>query len=381
MEGRSEVVVKSGAEKIITELLALADVEVGGSRDWDIKVHNPGFYSKLLSGGSLALGESYMDGWWDCKSLDQFFVKILRAKLNKRVKKDVTLLFQTMKAKMFNLQSKKRAFHVGEVHYDMGNDLYKVMLDKRLTYTGGYWRDSETLDDAQEAKLDLVCKKLDLQPGQKILDIGCGWGSFMKFAAEKYGVTCVGVTVSKEQAKLGEELCKGLPIEFLLKDYRELNEKFDHIISLGMFEHVGPKNHREYMEVVNRCLKDDGLFLLQTIGVLSLKNGPSDPWIEKYIFPNGIIPNMKNIATSIEGLFVMEDWHNFSSDYDKTLMAWHKNFNAGWDELKDNYDSKFYRMWNYYLLCCAGAFRVRYNQLWQIVLSKNGVSGGYTSIR
>ena len=368
-------------EKTFREILAHADIKVNGNRAWDIQVHNPKLYSRVLSKGSLGFGEAYMDGWWDCKAIDQLFHKILKARLDQKVKPNLSLALQTIKAKIINMQSKDRAFQVGERHYDMGNDLYKVMLDRRMTYTGGYWRNSEDLDSAQEAKLDLVCKKLDLQPGQRILDIGCGWGSFMKFAAEKYGVKCVGVTVSKEQAKFGEELCKGLPIEFRLQDYRELNEQFDHIISLGMFEHVGPKNHREYMEVVSRCLKDDGLFLLQTIGVSSLENGPSDPWIEKYIFPNGIIPNMKNIATSTGGLFVMEDWHNFSNDYHKTLMAWHQNFVANWDKLSDKYDNRFYRMWNYYLLCCAGAFRARYNQLWQIVFSKKGIEGGYQSVR
>ena len=381
MVNNEQIVLKSNTTNIITKLLALADVKINGKRPWDIKVNNPNFYSKVLSGGSLAFGESYMDGWWDCKALDQLFYKIISAKLDKKIKKDIWLTLQAVRAKIFNLQSKKRAFQIGERHYDMGNDLYKIMLDKRMTYTGGYWKNAKTLDRAQEAKLDLVCKKLNLKPGQKILDIGCGWGSFMKFAAQKYKVKCVGLTVSKEQAKLGEELCKGLTIEFRLQDYREVNEKFDHIISLGMFEHVGPKNHRKYMEVANRCLKDKGLFLLQTIGILNLNNGPSDPWLEKYIFPNGIIPNMKNIINAIDGLFIVEDWHNFSRDYDKTLIAWFHNFDSNWGKIKDNYDSRFYRMWKYYLLCCAGAFRARHNQLWQIVLSKKGVPEGYNSIR
>ena len=254
------------------------------------------------------------------------------------------------------------------------------MLDKRLTYTCGYWKNAKDLNEAQEAKLDLVCRKIGLKRGQSVLDIGSGWGSFIGYAAEKYGASAVGLTVSKEQKELANELYDNLPVEIRLQDYRDINEKFDHVVSLGMFEHVGYKNYRTYMEVVHGVLKSDGIFLLHTIGgnksVFS-----SDPWFHKHIFPNSMLPSIKQIGQSIEGLFVMEDWHNFSADYDKTLMAWHKNFEDNWDKIKSNYDDRFYRMWRYYLLSFAGSFRARKNQLWQIVLSKKGIAGGYKSIR
>jgi len=214
----------------------------------------------------------------------------------------------------------------------------------------------------------------------RILDIGCGWGSLVKFAAEKYKVEATGITVSREQVELGNELCKGLPVEIRFQDYRDVNDKFDRIVSVGMIEHVGYKNYRTYMEIVNRCLKDDGLFLLHTIGgnrsVTSV-----DPWINRYIFPNGMLPSPEQLTTAIEGWFVLEDWHNFSADYDKTLMAWYANLKKNHDNLKTKYDARFHRMWEYYILSCAGAFRARQNQLWQIILSKNGVIGGYKSIR
>jgi cyclopropane-fatty-acyl-phospholipid synthase len=226
----------------------------------------------------------------------------------------------------------------------------------------------------------LVCRKIGLKAGQRVLDIGCGWGSFAQFAAERYGASVVGITVSQEQLTLAQERCKGLPIELRLQDYRDVNETFDHIVSLGMFEHVGDKNYRTYFEMVHRCLKDDGLFLLHTIG--SNKSGhATEPWMDKYIFPGSLLPSVKYIAAASEGLFVMEDWHNFGTDYDKTLLTWNANVEAHWDELKVNYDERFHRMWNYYLLTCAGSFRSRVNQLWQIVLSKKGVAGGYESIR
>ncbi len=361
------------------EILALADIKINGDRPWDIQVHNEKFYNRVLTGGSLALGESYMDGWWDVKELDQFFFKILSENIREQVKPLKLGLFY-LKAKIFNRQSKSRAFEVGEQHYDTSNELFQLMLDKRMTYTCGYWKNAKNLDEAQEAKLDLVCRKLHLQPGQKVLDIGCGFGSFMKFAAEKYGVSCVGLSISKEQVKLGQEMCEGLPIEFRLEDYRDTNEKFDHIVSLGMFEHVGDKNYREYFEVARRCLKDDGLFLLHTIAS-DVTVHHCDPWFDKYIFPNGMLPSIKQIGVATEKLFVMEDWHNFGAYYDMTLKAWFHNFDANWDTLKENHDERFYRMYKYYLLSLSGGFRARDSQLWQIVFSKNGVPGGYESVR
>jgi cyclopropane-fatty-acyl-phospholipid synthase len=322
-----------------------------------------------------------MDCWWDCQSIDQLFYKITSAQLDKEAYKNISMLLPYLHAKLTNMQRKSKAFEVGEHHYDAGNDLYEAMLDKRLTYTCGYWKNAKTLDQAQEAKLDLVCRKLMLKPGMTVLDIGCGWGSFAKFAAEKYKVKVVGITVSKEQVALGMKLCKGLPVEIRLQDYRDLNDKFDRIVSLGMFEHVGPKNYRTYMEIAQRCLKDDGLFLLHTIGS-STTSHAGDPWFSKYIFPNGRIPSIKQISTSLEGLFVMEDWHNFGAYYDPTLMAWFKNFDKAWPKLQKKYGDRFYRMWKYYLLSCAGSFRSRARlQLWQVVLSKRGVPGGYVSVR
>jgi cyclopropane-fatty-acyl-phospholipid synthase len=367
------------SKKTIENILALADVKINGSRPWDIQVHNPRLYSRILAKGSLGLGESYMDGWWDCKDLDQFFYKILRRNLQKKIKA-WRLLLPWLKAKIFNLQKKSRAFQIGEKHYDIGNNLYTRMLDKRMNYSCGYWRKSRTLDKAQKDKLDLVCKKIGLKKGQKILDIGCGWGSFAKYAAEKYKAKVVGITVSKEQVKLAKKNCKGLNVEIRLQDYRELNEKFDRIISIGMFEHVGPKNHRTYMKVVRHCLTDDGLFLLHTIGNDG-RSKSGDPWISKYIFPNSLVPSAKHITDSADRLFTLEDWHNFGSDYDKTLMEWNKNFTKNWDKIKNDYNDRFFRMWTYYLLCCAGSFRARHNQLWQVVFSKHGVEGGYKSIR
>jgi cyclopropane-fatty-acyl-phospholipid synthase len=364
----------------ITEMLSLAGIGINGNNPWDIKVHNEKFYVRTLADGSLGLGEAYIENWWDSPRPDEFFARLLNENLENRVKENWKLLSEIIFSRIFNRQSYSHATINAQKHYDLGNELFVRMLDKRMVYTCGYWNDAATLDEAQENKLYLTCKKLNLQPGMNVLDIGCGWGSFAKFAAENYNVHVTGITVSKDQAKLGEKMCEGLPIKIKLMDYRDLNEKFDRIVSLGMFEHVGHKNYRTYMQIANRCLKEDGLFLLHTIGS-NTSNTFMDPWMNKYIFPGGMLPSVKQIGQAIEGLFVMEDWHNFSADYDKTLMAWHDNFVQNWDKLKDHYDEKFFRMWKYYLLMCAGSFRARKNQLWQVVLSKKGVSGGYVSPR
>lgn len=366
-------------KNLVKRKLLHADIALDGNRPWDFQVKDERLYRKVITQGSLGLGEAYMDGWFESKQLDESIKRILENVHTTSIPTWAST-FSKLGALLLNKQSKRRALEVGKRHYDLSNELFQCMLDKRMVYSCAYWKDAKTLDEAQEAKLDLVCKKLNLKPGMKVLDIGCGWGSFAKFAAEKYQVQVVGITISQEQLDLAQQLCKGLPIELRFQDYRDLNEPFDHIVSIGQMEHVGYKNYRTYMNVVHKCLKDNGLFLLHTIGNNKCFK-QTDPWIDKYIFPNGLIPSGMQLLQSSKGLFIMEDWHNFGADYDKTLMAWYNNFLKHWPELKSQYDDRFFRMWSYYLLTCAGAFRARDLQLWQIVYSKKGVPGGYASIR
>ncbi len=366
----------------IEKMLATAGISINGSNNWDIQVHDERLFRRIAAKGSMGLGEAYMDGWWDCKKPDEFFYRIIKASLHTQ-SRGIGHFFYRFISNVLNKQTIKRSIEVGERHYDIGNDLYRAMLDKRMVYSCGYWSGDPPaggLDEAQENKLDLICRKLKLKSGQKVLDIGCGWGSFAKFAAEKYGVEVTGVTISKEQAALAKESVKSLPVEIKFLDYRKIEGMFDRIVSVGMFEHVGPKNYRTYMKVAGERLRDGGLFLLHTIGGNYADMNP-DPWIEKYIFPNGAVPNIEAIGKSVRGIFNVEDWHNFGADYDKTLMAWRGNFEKNWDKLKERYSERFRRMWNYYLLSCAGSFRARDAQLWQIVLSKGGVPGGYESVR
>lgn len=367
-------------KQTVQELLDYADIRINGKRPWDIQVNNQDLYQKILAGGSIALGEAYMDRWWECQALDQLVDRFLKARLDTKIRTSRYIVWNAIKARIINPQRKSKAFVIGERHYDIGNDLYKNMLDKRMNYSCGYWKNAKTLDEAQETKLDLICGKLKLRPGMTVLDIGCGWGSLEKFAAEKYHVKVVGITVSKEQVRLARKLCKGLDVEIRLQDYRDLKEKFDCVVSVGMFEHVGYKNYRKFIKVVDHCLKDEGLFLLHTIGG-NKSVTCNDPWIDKYIFPNSMLPSASQIAKASEGIFKLEYWHNFGIYYDKTLMSWHKNFNKNWDKIKIYYDEQFRRMWNYYLLTSAGSFRAHKNQLWQIVFSKIGSQVDYESIR
>jgi cyclopropane-fatty-acyl-phospholipid synthase len=364
------------------ELIGEAGIRFNGSNSWDIQVRDDELYRRIMTQGSLGFGEAYMDGLWECEQMDELFTRLLRHDINEQIRgwTKARLLFDFIRYRFFNLQSSKRAFQVGEHHYDTGNEVFEAMLDPTMSYSCGYWAHADTLEQAQRDKLDLICRKLQLQPGESLLDIGCGWGGLARFAAEHYGVEVTGITVSREQQALARERCHGLPVTIELMDYRDLNGTYDKVVSVGMFEHVGPKNYVPYFDTVRRLLKDDGLFLLHTIGDHCTCQH-TDAWIDKYIFPNGSIPSARQLTEALEGRFLIDDWHNFGQDYDRTLMAWWENFDAAWPELKAGYDERFYRMWKYYLMSCAGYFRSRQGQLWQLVLGKRERRAMYRSIR
>jgi cyclopropane-fatty-acyl-phospholipid synthase len=357
------------------KLVEPADIVIGGDRPWDVRVHDDRLFARVVSQGTLGLGEAYMDGWWDCDAIDEMVDRAHRSDISRRLRSPTTLL-KVAEARVLNLQAGKRAFEVGEQHYDIGNDLYRRMLDSRMIYSSAYWRDADDLDAAQEAKLALIQNKLTLEPGMRVLDIGCGWGGAARFFAERAGCRVVGVTVSREQAIHAQATCSDLPVEIRVQDYREIDEPFDRVYSIGMFEHVGVKNYRTYMDTVRRCLRDrDGLTLLHTIGG-NRSSSRTDPWMDRYIFPNSMLPSATQITKAAEGRLTLEDWHNFGPDYDRTLMEWHRNITAAWGDLPA-YDERFRRMWDFYLLVSAGGFRSRYLQLWQVVFSRDGLDEVY----
>jgi len=372
---------RSPAAKKLVEILAAADIRVNGNRAWDVQVHNEWFFERVLAEGSLGAGESYMDGWWDVEALDQFFTRVHRAELYRQVMTP-SMAWLALKGRLFNLQTKSRSRAVAQEHYDLGNDIYKTMLGRRMQYTCAYWPGAATLDQAQENKLNLVCRKLGLRPGMTVLELGGGFGGLAHFMASAYGCQVVSYNISHEQVAYGRELCAGLPVRFEEKDYRDAareKERFDRVVSIGLCEHVGHKNYRQFLELAHERLKNGGLFLLHTIG--SNESATStDPWIDKYIFPGGMLPSVTQLGEAMERLWVMEDWHNFGPDYDRTLMAWWDNFSRGWADLRQKYGDRFYRMWKFYLIGSAAGFRARKMQLWQLVLSKGDVPS-YVPVR
>lgn len=363
-------------------LLAAADIRIDGDRPWDLQVRHPRFYRRLLGSWSLGAGESYMDGDWDCERLDQLFERLLRSGMESRrtAVARLRLACSLIPLVLVNPQHRRRAFVVGERHYDIGNRLFERMLDSRMIYSCGYWAQAGNLEEAQMHKLDMICRKLRLEAGMSLLDIGCGWGGLAHYAAGHYGVRVTGITVSREQQALAQQRCRGLPVDIRLEDYRDVRGRFDRIVSVGMFEHVGLRNYRTYFETVRRLLDREGLFLLHTIG-LDRSTANTDPWIEKYIFPGGKLPAASQVASGFEPWLVLEDWHSFGADYDRTLMAWNERFEAAWPEIATTYDHRFRRMWRYYLLSCAGFFRSRQGQLWQLVLAPRERQAVYRSTR
>jgi cyclopropane-fatty-acyl-phospholipid synthase len=367
------------AKERILRIFNDAGITVQGENKWDIRVHDERFYNRILLKWSLGFGESYMDGWWDTEALDQLIYRLYTSEIDSK-NNNLPSKIDMYKARFINQQTKIRAQKVAHVHYDLGNDMYSKMLGDTMQYTCGYWKQAQTLDEAQENKLDLICKKLHLHKGEKVLELGCGWGGFAKFAAENYGVEVDAYNISKEQVEYARKRNKGLPVTIHLADYRDAQGTYDKVAAIGLCEHVGYKNYATLMEVAHRSLKKHGLFLLHSIAN-NFSTTHCDPWFNKYIFPNGMLPSVKQLGETMEGLFVLQDWHNFGPDYDKTLMAWHHNFDQHWPLYREKYDDRFYRMWKYYLLSLAGAFRARRIQLWQVVMSKNGVPDGYESVR
>jgi cyclopropane-fatty-acyl-phospholipid synthase len=361
------------ASEMCRELLAGADIIVGGDRPWDIQIHDERVWSRVLRDGTLGAGETFVEGWWDTPALDQFIDHTQRTTLSDTLRDNWMVVPHVLRAKVMNLQNLRRSSDNAQRHYDIGNDLYVAMLDKRLLYTCAFYGNgARDLDEAQEHKLALVAKKIGLRDGMRVLDLGCGWGGFSAYCAER-GARVTSYTVSEEQVRWIKDKYGHLPIDIHLEDYRKASGQYDAVVSIGLMEHVGPKNYRAYMELAERCLAPGGVAFVHTIA----SNKPRahiDPWFDKYIFPNAVLPTLAQLITAMEGIFVPEDVHNIGEDYDRTLLAWWERFDAAWPELRAKYGEPFYRMWKFYLLASAGAFRSRSQHLFQLVMTRRGTS-------
>ena len=368
------------AKEHVAALLRAAGIEINGGNPWDLQVRDERLYARVLADGTLGAGEAYMDGWWDAAKLDEFFVRIHAGGIDRRL---VTagVLAQVAWSKLANQQGRRLSRGVARRHYDLSNDLYVAMLGPTMQYTCAYYGPDGTdraLDEAQQRKLELICAKLAVRPGMTVLELGGGFGGLARHLAQQHGCRVVSYNISRAQVEFARDWCRGLPVEFRLQDYREAASDpaaYDRVVSIGLMEHVGPKNYRRFFEIAAQRLAPGGLCLVHTIGG-NVSKTTADSWIDRYIFPGGVIPSEKQLTEAKEGLFVLEDWHNFGPDYDRTLLAWQENFLAAWPELRrdPNFDERFYRMWRYYLSSTAGAFRARALNLWQFVLSRGDVA-------
>lgn len=367
-------------EHRVRKLLNEAEIEINGNNQGDIHVHNPKLYSRVMAGGSLALGESYMDGWWDSDRLDVFFTKLLQSNIQDKVQSDPATILAGLHARIFNSQQGNKAFEIGKRHYDMGNALFERMLGKTMAYSCAFFDGVKDLDHAQTNKINTSLNKLHAKPGMTLLDIGCGWGSIIHQAASTYKLDATGITVSHEQKEWSNRAIAADNLEgsarVKYQKWQDLpsDQQYDRIISIGAFEHFGYKNYKSFFEKVRSVLKDDGIFLLHTIGGLTPVHA-NEPWLEKYIFPHSMLPAMSQISKASTGVLAMKHVEEKGRNYDPTLMAWYTNLDKNWEEIRktdpSHYDTRFRRMMDYYLLMCAGTFRSGKNQVWQIIFTKD----------
>lgn len=376
-------------KKFVEELFSQAGIEVNGSNPWDPQIHNPIAYNMTVGNGLIGAGEAYMRGYWDCEQLEEFFRRAVQVDLAKRMPWNLSTATLVTKARLMNLQLPKRAWEVGRMHYDLPREVWECTLDFAMTGSCAYYRfPDETLDQAQQNKLNLTLKKVGLQKGHSLLDIGVGWAAFSGLSAITYGAKPIGITVSEGQREYIRSRYGDI-VDVRVHPWQQtvLEQPVDRIISVEMFEHVGSDNYRKFFQLCRDSITDDGLMLLHTI----VGHNPSkhiDPWMDKYIYPGGCIPTLGQITTAVHGLFHVEDVHDIGGHYPATLLAWMANFRRNWDVVKALGPKRlgmdpevFCRMWYYHYMASAGGFLSRVISVHQIVLSTNGVPGGYQSIR
>jgi cyclopropane-fatty-acyl-phospholipid synthase len=368
-----------GAKNFALRLLETAGVPVNGTEPWSLQVRDERLWDRVVSQRQLGMGEAYMDGWWESDAMDDMLTRILVSDVLTKVRVGPKLAGMAAQSFLVNRQTQHRAAQNARHHYDIGNDLYERMLDERMVYSCGYWETANDLATAQRDKLDLICRKLGLEPGMRLLDIGCGWGGLLHHAATHYGVTGTGISPAGNQVEIASRRCADLPVDIRQQDYRQLVGRFDRIVSVGMMEHVGPRNLPAFFSTCDRLLDEGGTMLHHTIGSTISKHH-TDPFFDRYIFPGGVVPSLAQFNRAAEPNWVVEDVHNFGPDYDRTLMAWHDNIEARWHEIP-KYDERFRRMWRYYLLSSAAGFRARNLQLWQVVMRRRGSAPRYVTVR
>lgn len=341
---------------------------------WYIK--DPDVYRRVLVQGDLGLGESYMDGQWESNDLEAFVAEMLKLEV---VKKDLGLLGLPLLSSAIvgsvswllfptNLSASGAKQNIAK-HYDISMKLYEQMLGPTMQYSGAYYHAPDmSLEAAQIAKMRLVAEKLDLKPGMKVLELGCGFGALADLMATEYGVEVTGVTLSEDQHAYAKKHFKNGKVDIRLQDYRSMTGQFDRIYSVGIFEHIGRNCYETYFEKCQELLKDDGIMVIHTIGFCRSGQWNHGGWMNTYIFPGAELPTMSHFTQQFQEQWHLEDWQSFGVSYAKTLRAWKDNLN-NWQGLEE-FDQSFRRMWEYYLMCCAASFQARRTKLWQLVYTK-----------
>lgn len=341
----------------------------------DIIVNNNNFYTKLLKHGEIGLGESYVDKDWDSNNLEETLYNLIinQKKIeNAIIKNSPNLIIKKLLDIPSDIFSTDNTKNDIKFHYDIGNKLYENMLGKSMLYSCAYfYKQGLSLDEAQYAKLDLIAKKLNLKEGMRVLDIGCGFGTAAIYLSKKFNVNILGISLSKEQINYFNSIYTGTQVQVIYKDYRELtrehNNSYDCIYSIGMFEHIGINNHIDYYNKCFKLLKTNGTMLIHTI-VSNKRLYSHNSWITKYIFPGAELPHISDFTKKYTDNWLLQDLQCIGKSYSKTLLAWKKNINDS--SVFNNYDDKFKRTWNYYLLLCSAAFRAREITVFQLVYFK-----------
>ena len=354
---------------LLEPMLARAGVSIGGKESCDIQVADQRFYRVVLTQGSLGLGEAYLRGWWTCNDLEELSYRLIQSGLYKASLLLPLPLVADLVHATFNQQSKEKSLRVAVQHYSLGNDIFLSFLGSYHNYSCGYYLETDDLDEAQRLKLEKGCRLLDLRPGDRVLDVGGGWGEFARYAATHHGCQVTSINIADEQIKFAKEYCKDASVEVRRCDYRDITGRFDKIMVMAMLTHVGYKNYRQFMEIMARCLEPGGMMLIESVGGhKSMKN--CEPWINRYIFPGGVLPSLRQIDAAIAGLFSRKVLDEFGSSYVHTLRAWNRNFLQAWPAHQCRYDERVRLMFEYFFQTVAGAFRAGYLLHWHILLQK-----------
>ncbi len=355
---------------LVERALRRADVRIDGDRPHDIRVLDPRFYGDVLRRGSLGFGECYVRRWWDADDVEELAFRLIRSGVYS-LSSAVPGLPRDLRDMFANQQTRRLATRVADEHYSMGNDVFFAFLGGVRNYSCGIFDGDADLDAAQTRKLAKISSLLDLRPGERLLDVGGGWGELSRHAAAAHGCEVTHVNLSDEQIRHASALCTDLSVRVEKRDWRDVEGRFDKIAVIAMLTHVGPKNYRRFMQRMHDRLEPGGLMLIETVGTRHAAVR-CEAWLDKYIFPGGVVPTRRQILGAADGLFDETRFESSGEHYVQTLRCWQENFERNWTDLSSRYDEERRRIFNYFFQSIGGAFRAGYVDHWHILLRRTG---------